>query len=106
MGNKRSGACSWDRTLLGVFRPSERDHESPIRGRGENLYEEDHTFGNRCRGAFLGTASFFTQTHGGAALLAFAVFLIWRQSREKQPWSHLIRKESLLFSQVHPADLQ
>jgi hypothetical protein len=48
-------------------------------------------------GAFLGTASFFTQTHGGAALLAFAVFLIWRQSREKRPWFHLIRKESLLF---------
>jgi hypothetical protein len=45
-------------------------------------------------GAFLGTASFFTQTHGGAALLAFAVFLIWRQSREKQPWFHLIRKAS------------
>jgi hypothetical protein len=47
-------------------------------------------------GAFLGTASFFTQTHGAAALLAFAVFLIWRQSRVKQPWLHLIRDESLL----------
>jgi len=48
-------------------------------------------------GALLGVASFFTQTHGVAALLAFAVFLIWKRSRSKEPWVDVLGKEGLLF---------
>jgi hypothetical protein len=48
-------------------------------------------------GALLGAASFFTQTHGVAGLLAFAVFLNWKRSRSKEPWVDVLGKEGLLF---------
>jgi hypothetical protein len=53
-------------------------------------------------GAVLGLASFFTQTHGAVALLAFVLFLAlaqWRKapSRRKQPWVDLLRNEGLLL---------
>jgi hypothetical protein len=48
-------------------------------------------------GALLGMASFFTQTHGPAALLAFATFLIWRLLRMKGTWADLLRNQSLLL---------
>jgi hypothetical protein len=48
-------------------------------------------------GALLGAASFFTQTHGVAALLAFAVFLIVRQARSKESWIEVLGKEGLLL---------
>ena len=48
-------------------------------------------------GTLLGVASFFTQTHGVAALLAFAVFLIWRQMRSKESWAEVSGKEGLLL---------
>jgi hypothetical protein len=48
-------------------------------------------------GALLGLASFFTQTHGAVALLAFILFLalMWRRSR--QPWVDLLRNEGVLL---------
>jgi hypothetical protein len=36
-------------------------------------------------GALLGCASFFTQTHGAAALVAFSAFIVWDSSRQKVP---------------------
>jgi hypothetical protein len=41
-------------------------------------------------GCMLGLACFFTQSHAGAALLAFTVWLGWRQFREKRNWSALL----------------
>jgi hypothetical protein len=48
-------------------------------------------------GALLGVASFFTQTHGVAALLAFAIFLLWKRSQSEEPWRDLARSEFALF---------
>jgi hypothetical protein len=48
-------------------------------------------------GALLGLASFFTQTHGTAALLAFATFLIAKLLRTKGTWADLLRNQSLLL---------
>lgn len=49
-------------------------------------------------GSLLGLASFFTQTHGAAGLLAFALFLLWRQSRARESWPVFAGRETLLFS--------
>ena len=49
-------------------------------------------------GALLGTASFFTQTHGVTALVGFAVFLVLRQMHVKRAWSDVLRNEGLLLS--------
>jgi hypothetical protein len=48
-------------------------------------------------GSLLGVATFFNQTHGPAALLAFAVFLFLRRSRTKTFWKDLLRDQALLF---------
>jgi hypothetical protein len=47
-------------------------------------------------GALLGLASFFTHTHGAAALLAFATFLIWKRSRAREAWTAFAQEEALL----------
>jgi hypothetical protein len=49
-------------------------------------------------GALLGVASFFTQTRGVAALLAFAIFLLWKRSQAKETWRDLARSELALFA--------
>ena len=49
-------------------------------------------------GALLGVASFFTQTRGVTALLAFVTFLLWKRSRAQEPWRDLVRGEFALFS--------
>jgi hypothetical protein len=52
-------------------------------------------------GAMLGAASFFTQTHGAAALLAVTVFLVWERYRTGRSWQDFWRSERvLLFSFV------
>jgi len=48
-------------------------------------------------GALLGLASFFTQTHGAVALLAFILFLALTWWRKKEPWVDLLRNEGLLL---------
>ena len=48
-------------------------------------------------GALLGVASFFSQVHGAAALLAFSIFLLWRQSRTKSSSVDLLRNQALLL---------
>jgi hypothetical protein len=48
-------------------------------------------------GALIGIAAFFNQTHGAAALLAFAVFLLWRRSRLNGLWSDLLHYEAMLL---------
>jgi hypothetical protein len=40
-------------------------------------------------GALLGLASFFTQTHGVAALLAITVLMWWERSRTERKWGRL-----------------
>ena len=47
-------------------------------------------------GALLGLAAFFNQTHGAAALAAFAVFLLWRRMRLKSTWADLLWNEVVL----------
>jgi hypothetical protein len=48
-------------------------------------------------GALLGVASFFTQTHGAAALLAFTLLLWWEQHGTGGSWQSFWRKESVLL---------
>jgi len=48
-------------------------------------------------GVLLGLASFFTQTHGAAALLAFILFLALKWRRNKQAWVDLLRNEAPLL---------
>jgi hypothetical protein len=48
-------------------------------------------------GALLGLASFFTQTHGAAALLAFILVLALTWWRKEEPWVDLLRNEGLLL---------
>jgi len=48
-------------------------------------------------GMLLGLASFFTHTHAVAATLAFILFLIWQQSRAKQPLRFLFQRVGLLI---------
>jgi hypothetical protein len=48
-------------------------------------------------GALLGIASFFTQTHGVAALVGFIVFLVLKQLRAKGAWRDALRNEALLL---------
>jgi hypothetical protein len=47
-------------------------------------------------GALLGLGAFFNQAHGSAALVGFALFLICRQSRTKNPPAELIRNLIML----------
>jgi hypothetical protein len=47
-------------------------------------------------GASLGCASFFTQTHGAAALAAFSAFIIWDASNIQIPW-HAVAANLLLL---------
>lgn len=49
-----------------------------------------------CVGALLGLASFFTQTRGVMAMLAFATFLAWGWWREKKAWQVLLRQNLAL----------
>jgi hypothetical protein len=49
-------------------------------------------------GALLGLASFFTQTRGAVAGLAFAIFLLWKRSDRKETSRGLGRDELLLFA--------
>jgi hypothetical protein len=50
-------------------------------------------------GALLGVASFFTQTHGVAALLGFTLLLCWERYHTDNSWRSFWKKEtSLLFS--------
>jgi Dolichyl-phosphate-mannose-protein mannosyltransferase len=49
-------------------------------------------------GALLGLASFFTQTRGVVAALAFALFLLWKRSHANGTWRELSRDELLLFA--------
>jgi hypothetical protein len=48
-------------------------------------------------GALLGVASFFTQTHGAAGLLAFTLLLCWEQYSTGGSWRNLWRKEGVLL---------
>jgi Dolichyl-phosphate-mannose-protein mannosyltransferase len=48
-------------------------------------------------GALLGVASFFTQTHGLAALLAFTLLLCWEQYSTDDFWEKFWRKERILL---------
>lgn len=48
-------------------------------------------------GALLGLATFFNQTHGPAAVLAFAVFLFWRKVHTRASWTDRLRDQALLF---------
>ena len=43
-------------------------------------------------GAFLGLASFFTQTRGVAGLVAFSTFLVWKRQQSGSPWRDLARQ--------------
>lgn len=47
-------------------------------------------------GALLGASSFFTQTHGAAALLAFMTWLLWERSRTQMPWRKFGEYQGLL----------
>src|ERR1700730_7584142 len=47
-------------------------------------------------GGLLGLASFFTHTHGAAALLAFVVFLIWDESHAGRPWRGVLARPLVL----------
>lgn len=47
-------------------------------------------------GLLLGAAAFFTHTHALAALLAFAMFLVWQRSRMQEPWPLLFRRLAIL----------
>lgn len=49
-------------------------------------------------GAFLGLASFFTQTRGAVAALAFAIFLLWKRAHSNKTSRSLGRDELLLFA--------
>jgi hypothetical protein len=49
-------------------------------------------------GALLGLASFFTQTRGGAALVAFSIFLVWQRQQSGNPWRDLARQLVLLLT--------
>jgi len=44
-------------------------------------------------GALLGLASFFTQSHGAAALLGFTIWLSWQKFRESWNWQTLLANE-------------
>lgn len=46
-------------------------------------------------GFLLGIATFFTQS-SILVLLGFVTFLLWEQSQRKEPWSLLLKKESIL----------
>jgi hypothetical protein len=48
-------------------------------------------------GALLGLAVFFNQTHGAAALAAFAVFHMWRTARQQSSRSELLMSEGMLL---------
>lgn len=48
-------------------------------------------------GILLGLASFFNQAHGAVAVLAFAVFLFWRQSRTKGSSIGLLQNQAFLL---------
>jgi hypothetical protein len=48
-------------------------------------------------GGLLGVATFFTQTRGPFALLAFAIFLAWGWHRRDERWRELLRRQALLF---------
>ncbi len=48
-------------------------------------------------GALLGVASFFTQTHGAAALLAFTLLLGWERHNTDGSWQSFWRKERILL---------
>ena len=48
-------------------------------------------------GAMLGVASFFNQTYGAAALLAFVIFLLCRPSRAKRSSYDLFKNQALLL---------
>lgn len=48
-------------------------------------------------GILLGLASFFNQAHGATALPAFAMFLLWRQSRTKWSSIDLLQNQAVLF---------
>jgi len=62
------------------------------------IYTRNATFARIVvAGTLLGVASFFTQTHGAVAFLAFAVFFLWRHSREHQSWPHLLQQMWWLF---------
>src|SRR5689334_16570805 len=48
-------------------------------------------------GALLGVASFFTQTHGAGALLAFTMLLCWERNSAACSWQTFWKKESILL---------
>jgi hypothetical protein len=48
-------------------------------------------------GALLGLASFFTQTHGVVALVAFILFLVLKWWRKKGSWVDLLRNEGVFL---------
>jgi len=48
-------------------------------------------------GTLLGLASFFTQTHGAVALVAFILFLVLAWWRKQESWVDLLRDEGLLL---------
>ena len=60
------------------------------------LMREDSPRRLAIAGALLGIASFFTQTHGAAALLAFTLLLCWERYGADGSWQSFWRKERIL----------
>jgi hypothetical protein len=48
-------------------------------------------------GALLGSAAFFTQTHGATAVLAFSAFLMWKATRGGDSWRSFLRSQFFLL---------
>ena len=48
-------------------------------------------------GTLLGVASWFTQTHGAVAFLAFTFFLGWEQDRNHRSWQRFWKAEGILL---------
>jgi MFS family permease len=61
------------------------------------LMREDSPRRLAIAGALLGIASFFTQTHGAAALLAFTLLLCWERYGADGSWQSFWRKERILL---------
>ena len=49
-------------------------------------------------GALCGLALFFTQSRGIAAVLGFAVFLLWERQRKGESWNTLLKNQVYLFA--------
>jgi hypothetical protein len=51
-------------------------------------------------GALLGVATFFTQTRGPAAALAFTIYLLWHRARTGEAWPEYFKRVALLLASL------